>query len=416
MNILVSGPLLSMSGYGNHARQVLQFLLEEYSEENIFCDITNWGNTSWNLSKSFLSDNIFNKIIKNFISETDLIKKKEKKSQYFDMSFQICFPSDWDNSIAKKNIGVFAGIESTICCEKWLDKISSMNEVIVPSTHALNSILNAQEYFIVKNKKTPIHVIPEWFYVEIEEISNSIDNVMKKIKTENNLLLIGQITGLSPDLDRKNIIKTLDACVNYLINAKNDDTGIILKIFAENNSKLDQKRIVKIITAYIDILKKNHDYIPVINIIHGNLKPNEIMSLYKHEKVTCLVSGTRGEGFGLTFLEAAACGLPIIATNWSAHTEYLDYFLGIDYKLENIPENMNKTNTSFHEYSNIWVKYSKWAEFDLKSLAENLKKVLNYEIEYAKVADQQINILNKYSKNSIISIYKQRFGKNIEIK
>ena len=68
MKILVSGPLLSMSGYGNHARQILSFVLEEHKEEEVYCDIKKWGNTSWNLSKEYLSDNIFDKIINNFIT------------------------------------------------------------------------------------------------------------------------------------------------------------------------------------------------------------------------------------------------------------------------------------------------------------------------------------------------------------
>jgi glycosyltransferase involved in cell wall biosynthesis len=33
---------------------------------------------------------------------------------------------------------------------------------------------------------------------------------------------------------------------------------------------------------------------------------------------------SRGEGFGLTGLEAMATGLPLIATNWSGPVEYLD--------------------------------------------------------------------------------------------
>lgn len=411
MNILISGPLLSMSGYGNHARQVLQFVLEEYNEENIFCDITNWGNTNWNLNRKFLSDNIFDKIINNFISEGELDEIKNKTNKFFDMSFQICLPSEWDNYLAKKNVGVFAGIESTICCEKWLDKISSMCEVVVPSKHALNSIINAQEYFIVKKIKTPIYVIPEWFYVEIEENNNSIDNIMTKVKTEKNLLLIGQMSGLNPDFDRKNTVRTLDACINYLIESDNNDTGIILKIFSENNSASDFNKIVKVITSYVDILKKSYNNIPNINIIHGNLLPSEIMSLYKNKKITCLVSGTRGEGFGLTFLEAAACGLPIITTNWSSHTEFLDYFLKTDYKLVNVPKNLNKFNTAIHEYSNIWVNDSKWAEFDPNDLKKNIEKVLNFDIEYSKIADQQQTILNKYSKKSIIDTYRQHFGR-----
>jgi glycosyltransferase involved in cell wall biosynthesis len=53
------------------------------------------------------------------------------------------------------------------------------------------------------------------------------------------------------------------------------------------------------------------------------MSEQEISALYRHPKIKALLSLTRGEGFGLPLLEAAACGLPVICTNWSAHTEFL---------------------------------------------------------------------------------------------
>lgn len=410
MRILVSGPLLSMSGYGNHARQVLEFVLEEYKDEDVFCDIKSWGNTNWNLCKDFLSDSIFDDIINNFISECDLNKCIEDQSDYFDVSFQICFPSEWNNTISKKNIGIFAGIESTICCKKWIDKINSMCEVIVPSQHALMSIKNSLEYYNIKEIETPIHVIPEWFYVELLDSTNSKPNLLAKVKTENNLLIFGQLTKIDPDIDRKNLLNTLDACINTLSELHEENTGIILKIFCENNSVIDFYKTKKIITTYIDLSRNNYDFIPKIYIVHGNFKPNEISSLYKDSKIKCLVSGTRGEGFGLTFLEAAACGIPIIAAKWSAYDEFLDYYLGIDYTLVDVSPKLNLNNTPVHEYSNIWVKDSKWAEFDKNDLNNKIRKILSNDYNSEKIIEQSKTILNKYSKNAIMSIYKKQFG------
>lgn len=42
-----------------------------------------------------------------------------------------------------------------------------------------------------------------------------------------------------------------------------------------------------------------------------------------YQSLDCYVSPTRGEGFGLTLVEAMACGCAVIGTDWSAPAEYL---------------------------------------------------------------------------------------------
>jgi glycosyltransferase involved in cell wall biosynthesis len=60
-----------------------------------------------------------------------------------------------------------------------------------------------------------------------------------------------------------------------------------------------------------------------IHVIYNRELPHyQLATLYR--SADCYVSTTRGEGWGLPLLEAMACGLPAIATNWGGHTAILD--------------------------------------------------------------------------------------------
>jgi len=48
-----------------------------------------------------------------------------------------------------------------------------------------------------------------------------------------------------------------------------------------------------------------------------------MLSLYTNSKIKAIVSTTHGEGCGLPLLEAAANALPVIATDWSGHLDFL---------------------------------------------------------------------------------------------
>jgi hypothetical protein len=50
-----------------------------------------------------------------------------------------------------------------------------------------------------------------------------------------------------------------------------------------------------------------------------------------YRSADCFISAGRGEGWDMPLMEAMACGLPAIATDWSAHTEYVHE--GIAYPL-----------------------------------------------------------------------------------
>jgi glycosyltransferase involved in cell wall biosynthesis len=108
-----------------------------------------------------------------------------------------------------------------------------------------------------------------------------------------------------------------------------------------------------------------------IRLLWGTQTPETLVDLYRTSD--CFVFPTRAEGWGLPLIEAAASGLPLITTNYSAQTEFLrdihSSCLFVDYDLVAVdcPEYISYNPSA----SGHW---GLWAEPRVNSIAEQMRQ------------------------------------------
>lgn len=382
--VIFRGPVLTQSGYGVHARQIARWLLSKDGIDLSF-QVLPWGDTPWLLNKD-LHDGLIGKIME---------RTPDVSGRRFDVSIQLQLPNEWDPSLATYNVGITAGVETDICNPEWIDACNKMSCVVVPSAHAEKSMRN------VGTIKVPVHVIPEAFSDAIvQENKTSIDEEV--FSTNFNYLLFGQITGENPENDRKNIFYTVKwFCEEF----KNDpNVGLVIKTNLGKNTKIDSEATKNLFSKLLDEVRKGSNF-PKVHLLHGEMSDEEVASLYRHPQIKALITATRGEGFGLPILEAAASALPIIATNWSGHVDFLRHgkFIEVDYKLDRIhPSRIDQR---------IFMEGAKWAhpiESDFKKKISKFKEANSIPAGWAR--ELATKIREHYSFDSISKRYEAHFG------
>jgi glycosyltransferase involved in cell wall biosynthesis len=378
-NVIIRAPLLSYSGYGTHARQIFKWLLTR-SDFNVSTQILQWGNTSWMINPE-MED--------GFVS--DVMSRSIQENSKSDISFQVQLPDEWDSSVAKFNVGVSAFVETDLCNPDWIQKVNQMDLVIVPTNHIRDTILRTGK------PTTPVHVVPESYLEEIEENLNPLP---LDLDTSFNFLIVGQFTGGTPRNDRKNLLNTMKWIFEEF--SDDPDVGLIVKTNHGRGTKIDREITRQKISQVISEVRPGP--YPRVHLIHGNLTNREVASLYNVESVKCLVSLTRGEGFGLPLLEASAAKIPVIATNWSGHLDFLNVgkFIPVNYKLVEIPEDRID--------GRIFKKGFRWADADEIDFKKKIRKFRhNYDKPNQWAADLSDRLKSTFSQKAVCEKYDSLF-------
>lgn len=123
----ISCPIDTYSGYGARARDFFKALYELKKDEYEFLILSQrWGQTPW----GYLEDNK-----EEWGWVLPMVNKASQLPKQPDVWIQITVPNEFQ-PIGKYNIGVTAGIETTLCHGSWLEGVNRMNLTLVSSEHA----------------------------------------------------------------------------------------------------------------------------------------------------------------------------------------------------------------------------------------------------------------------------------------
>lgn len=378
--VLLRAPALSISGYGTHARQIFRYLKSK--DIDLSVELLPWGITSWHINPA--SEN---GLIGEIMSRSGTLNGKP------DVIISLQLPNEWRRVEDCVNVGMSAIVESDRCNQKWIEACNFMDRVIVPSEFAKNVLSSSGSL------TGDVRVVSESFPDEIITCVDKLD--LSEVQTKTNFLLVGQLTGHKPDIDRKNIFYTIKWFCEEFKN--NKDVGLIIKSNIGTNCSIHRAQLENIFKTLLSEVRG--DTFPQVYLINGEMTTNEIISMYRSNKVNALLSLTRGEGFGLPLLEAAACDLPVICTNWSGHLDFmrLGKFTSLEYDL--IPVSEQKVDNE------IFVSGAKWAHPREKDVKKKMRKFVDsQEVPKQWALNLGKKIREKYSFESISKLYDNELG------
>jgi len=400
--MVVTAPVGTRSGYGAHSRDICRSLID-LDKFDVRIWPVRWGNTPQNALSEQNPQDL--PIIKRLLQKPEIERQP-------DIHVHIVVPNEFQ-PIAKYNIGITAGIETTAVPPAWLDGLNKMDLNIVPAKFVKHTIENTKfdkHHETTKEKigelksTKPVEVLFEGVDTDLygltNEFSKELVDEFKDIKEDFCFLHVGHWLQGSLGEDRKDIGMLVKVFCESFKNQKNPP-ALILKTSGATPCILDREEILGKIR---DIKKQVSGQLPNIYVLHGDLRDEEINQLYNHPKVKAHVSFTHGEGFGRPLLEASLSGKPVIVTNWSGQVDFLNSdALLLPGSLVDVPKD------SFPK--EFIVEGAKWFQVNYQYASNVLKEVFKNYTKYL-TKSKKLSIVNK-TKFSLDEMTKS-FGKILD--
>jgi glycosyltransferase involved in cell wall biosynthesis len=364
---VISCPIQTYSGYGARSRDIVKALIE-LDKYDVKILPQRWGNTPMN----FIDTNPEWEFLNQYILQNPQLPAQP------DIWCQITVPNEFQ-PIGKYNIGVTAGIESTLAPGDWVEGCNNMNLILGSSKHSIEVLKNSKFEKRDNNTQQIVGKI-EWNVDSEVLFEGANTEVYKPVKSTFELpnikesfayLFVGHWIGNGPiGEDRKNISLLVKGFYETFKN-KNNPPALILKTSTVGSSYMDRDDIIKRIQAIKSTVKASK--FPNVYLLHGEFSDTEMNEIYNHPKVKAMVNLTKGEGFGRPLLEFSLTNKPILTTGWSGHTDYLNpEFTTL------LKGNLTKIHPS--AANNMLLADAEWFSVDYSQLGHYLKDMFeNYK-------------------------------------
>jgi glycosyltransferase involved in cell wall biosynthesis len=379
---VISCPIDTFSGYGARSRDVVLSIINTNKYE-VRVLPQRWGSTPFGFLQSGNPNH--DKIAACVMANNQLDRQP-------DVWMQITVPNEFQ-PMGKYNIGMTAGIETTVCDPSWIEGVNRMNLTLVSSEHAKKVFQESkfekrnqqtQQVEAIVELKAPVEVLFEGvnldIYKKIEEFQNKeLHDFINDIPEEYAFLFVGHWLQGDMNEDRKNVSGLIRIFFETFKN-KAKQPALILKIQSATPSIMDREEMLDKIRAIQGSIKGK---LPSVYLLHGEFNDDEINELYNHPKVKTHVSFTKGEGYGRPLLEATLSQKPVLASAWSAHLD----FLNPDFT-PLIGGNLTQVHGSA-VVANMILAESMWFTVDEKAASEALEEMYKNYKKYTDGAKRQ---------------------------
>ena len=303
-------------------------------------------------------------------TKNSLIHTLLNKLPHTDLGIMFAYPDSIFYLNEFKTKVIYTGVDTTGEAGNFVANGNNADFFITPSNISKTRIQNMG---ITK----PVFVLPHGIDPEVFKFTPRIKRDKFKF------LYVGECS------DRKGIFHTLDAFIDLFGNS--DSVELHIK---SNDAMLfyNSQEVKDIIKNYTNIFWRISD--------EGH---DKVIELYK--ECHAYIYPSRGDSFGMTLLEAMACGLPIISTSEPGVTELIkDRYYNVSTKLVPVKNHPHFKGEWGEPNLQDLIKHMKYVydHYDLITESKELKENSDYIREnysWEKIAnDFKINILPKITK------------------